>query len=207
MKRRLVAGIVCALIGAALALLAADVSSWRAAFTRDDIRFRATPSQTDLWTPKTILPGDPAATLLGTTGSVRWRRALQAFWATRTEPGISQPDTVAPTRRANAQQRLLTQLASAPTRGERSDAANLLGVLVITTPAGTDQRVLTQLVRRAETYFKEAIAIDPGNGEAKENLELVLRLKRPGKGGVSRQVRSRFGFSNSHGTGATGGGY
>lgn len=207
MKRRLVAGIVCALIGAVLALLAADVSSWHSAFTRDDIRFRATPSHHDLWRPKTILPGDPAATLLATRSSVRWRRALQAFWATRTPPGIGQPDTVAPTRRANAQQRLLAELTGAPTREERSDAANLLGVLVITTPAGTDQRILTQLVRRAEGYFKQAIAINPGNGEAKENLELVLRLKHPGKGGVSQHVRSRFGFSNSHGSGSAGGGF
>jgi hypothetical protein len=206
-KRRLVAGIVCAAIGAALALLAADVSSWRAAFTRDDIRFRATPSHHDLWRPKTILPGDPAATLLDTAGSVRWRQALQAFWATRTALGPQVPETVEPTLRANAQERLLAQLVKAPTRQERSEAANLLGVLVITTPAGSDQRILSQLVRRAEGYFKQAIAIDPGNEMAKENLELVLRLKRPGKGGTSQHVRSRFGFSNSHGTGSGGGGF
>jgi len=206
MKWRTLAGLVCAVLAAALGLLATDVSSWRSAFMRDDIRFRALPRHQDLWQPSTILPGDPAAALLGTSNSVRWREALQSFAATQTLTGV-QSTTKGPALRASAQQRLLTQLAAAPTRSQRSQAANLLGVLVVTTPAGSDERVLARLVKRGASYFKQAIALDPGNASAKENLELVLRIKKPDKGKLSHTIRSGYGFSNNRGTGLEGNGY
>jgi tetratricopeptide (TPR) repeat protein len=162
MKWRTLAGLLCAALAVALGLLAADVSSWRSAFMRDDIRFRALPRHHDLWQPSTILPGDPASALLGTSSSVRWREALQSFAATQTLTGV-QSATKGPALRASAQQRLLTQLAAAPTKSQRSQAANLLGVLVVTTPAGSDERVLARLVKRGASYFKQAIALDPGN--------------------------------------------
>jgi hypothetical protein len=205
-SRRIGAGIVCALLAAVLGIFAADVSAWRSAFTRDDIRFRALPRHHDLWRPATVFPGDPAAALLGTQRNVRWREALQAFAATQTATG-TQSATQGPALRATAQQRLLAQLDAAPTTPQRSEAANLLGVLVVTTPAGSDQRVLARLVKRGESYFKQAIALDPANAAAKENLELVLRIKKPDKGKLSRTVRSGYGFSSNRGTGLEGNGY
>ena len=206
MKRRTAAGLVCAALALALGLLAADISSWRSAFVRDDIRFRALPRHRDLWRPATILPGDPASALLGASRDVRWREALQSFAATQTQAGV-QSATSGPTLRAGAQQRLLTQLAAAPTAGERSQAANLLGVLVVTTPAGSDERVLARLVKRGASYFRQAIALDPGYASAKENLELVLRLRKPDKGKLSHTIRSGYGFSSNRGTGLEGNGY
>jgi hypothetical protein len=48
-------------------LFALDVSTWRTTVVRDDLRFRALPNHTALWTPATLLPGDPAAKLIGTS--------------------------------------------------------------------------------------------------------------------------------------------
>ena len=207
MKWRTLAGLLCAALAVALGLLAADVSSWRSAFMRDDIRFRALPRHHDLWQPSTILPGDPASALLGTSSSVRWREALQSFAATQTLTGV-QSATKGPALRASAQQRLLTQLAAAPTKSQRSQAANLLGVLVVTTPSiANDPSAITQTLTRSAEYFQEAIALDPSNNDAKENLELVLRLTKPGKGKIGNDARSGYGFGKGQGIGNQGGGY
>ena len=55
--------------------------------------------------------------------------------------------------------------------------------------------------------FQTAIVIDPGNIDAKQNLELVLRIRRPGKSKVGRDARAGFGFGRGHGAAAIGNGY
>jgi len=114
-----------------------------------------------------------------------------------------------PTLRAETQDMLLAQLASAPSDAQRSEAANLLGVLVATTrvPGGNDRSVISQLLKRAATYFQQSIAIDPGNGEAKQNLELVLRLAKPGKGHFGKDARAGYGFGRGRGASEFGSGY
>jgi hypothetical protein len=208
--RRHRSAIVAALLVAitvALALLAVDVRAWQLTVNRDDLRFRALPAHKDLWRPSTILPGDPASKLIGTGQPLAYRRALQYFWYSRigSNPEVRQ-DT--PALRASAQQRIQNLISSAPTRKQRADAANLLGVLVVTTPApGSDQDAVTQILTNAAKYFQLAIAIDPGNFDAKQNLELVLRLQRPGRGKVGQDARSGYGFGRGRGAGPQGGGY
>lgn len=213
MRRRLrkhtalVAAIACAAVAVVLGLLAADVRSWRSTVARDDLRFRALPTHTGLWRPATTLPGDPAAALLGASSTIDWRRAMQAFWYSHigSNPEVRMD---APTLRANAQDRLLAQLDGAPTRAQRSTAANLLGVLVVTTPApGNDQDLVTQILKRATTYFERALALNPQNLDAKTNLELVLRITRPGKGRLGRDARAGYGFGRGQGAGELGNGY
>jgi hypothetical protein len=190
-----------------LVLLALDARVWRTTVARDDVRFRALPAHKALWTPATVLPGDPAAKLIGTGDTLAYRRALQYFWYSRIDsnPEVRQ-DT--PTLRATAQDKLLRLIASAPTPAERSAAANLLGVLVVTTPApGSDQDAVTQILTRGAQYFQKAIVINPRNADAKQNLELVLRLQRPGKGKLGRDARSGYGFGRGRGAGSEGSGY
>jgi hypothetical protein len=199
--------LVCAGIAAVVALLAADIGTWRSTVARDDVRFRALPAHRDLWRPATILPGDPASYLIGTGSTVQYRRALQYFWFSRigSNPEVRQ-DT--PTLRATAQNKLLALVSSAPTSKERSDVANLLGVLVVTTPSiGSDQGGSTQVLTRAAQYFQQAISINPANTIAKENLELVLRLQSPGKGRFGHDARSGYGFGRGRGATDAGGGY
>jgi hypothetical protein len=197
---------VCALVAVAVGLFAADVAAWRSTVARDDLRFRALPTHRNLWQPSTRLPGDPAAAILGTGSTIAWRRALQYFWYSRigSNPEIRM-DT--PTLRASAQDRLLGELAGAPTSQQRSDAANLLGVLVVTTPAGNDQDAIAQILKRAANYFQTAIEINPNNADAKQNLELVLRITKPGKGHLGHDARSGYGFGRGQGAGELGNGY
>jgi hypothetical protein len=199
--------LLCAGIAIVLALLAADVSAWRSTVARDDMRFRALPAHRQLWRPTTMLPGDPASLLLGTGGTISYRHALQYFWFSRigSNPEVRQ-DT--PTLRATAQNKLLSIIASAPSSEQRSIAANLLGVLVVTTPTiGGSAGGTTQVLTRAAQYFQQAIALNAGNADAKENLELVLRIQRPGKGRFGHDARSGYGFGRGRGVTSPGGGY
>jgi hypothetical protein len=199
--------LLCAAAATMLVLLALDVRMWRTTVARDDLRFRAMPMHRALWSPATVLPGDPAAKLIGTGDTLAYRRALQYFWYSRTgsNPEVRE-DT--PTLRATAQDKLQRLIASAHNSAERSAAANLLGVLVVTTPTpGSDEDAITQILTRGAQYFQRAIAIDTRNTEAKQNLELVLRLQRPGKGKLGRDARSGYGFGRGRGAVVEGGGY
>jgi len=199
--------VLCAGVAAVLVLLAVDASTWRTTVTRDDLRFRVLPAHKDLWHPQTVLPGDPAAKLIGTGTTVAYRRALQYFWYSRigSNPEARQ-DT--PTLRATAQNKLQTLVKDGPNATQRSAAANLLGVLLVTTPSiGSDKDAITQILVRSAQFFQLAISIDPANADAKQNLELVLRLQRPGKGRLGRDARSGYGFGRGQGFGGQGSGY
>jgi hypothetical protein len=194
-------------IAAVLALLAVDARAWQTTVARDDLRFRAMPAHTGLWRPPTVLPGDPAGELIGTGRAIALRRALQYFWYTRigVNPEVRQDS---PALRASAQERIQGLIGSAPNPAQRSSAANLLGVLVVTTPVpGRDTDAITHVLTRAAQYFQLAIAIDPGNFDAKQNLELVLRLQRPGKGKIGRDARAGYGFGRGRGAITKGTGY
>jgi len=213
MRRKLArhrsAFVALVLMGVALvlALLAVDVRAWQTTVARDDLRFRALPAHKGLWSSPTILPGDPASRLIGTGDAMAYRHALQYFWFARigSNPEVRQ-DT--PELRASAQERIQSMISSAPNAKQRSDAANLLGVLVVTTPApGSDQDAVTQILTRAAQFFQLAISIDDGNLDAKQNLELVLRLQRPGKGKLGRDARSGYGFGRGRGAGQQGSGF
>jgi hypothetical protein len=194
-------------VAVVLLLLALDANAWRTTVARDDMRFRASPTHTQLWHPKTILPGDPASVLIGTGTTMDYRQALQYFWFSHVgnNPEVRQD---APTLRAAAQDKLQHLLSSGANAHQRSAAANLLGVLLVTTPAiANDPKAITQTLTRSAEYFQTAIAIDPTNNDAKENLELVLRLTRPGKGKIGNDARSGYGFGKGQGIGNQGGGY
>lgn len=194
-------------LGVVLVLFALDVRTWQRTVARDDLRFRALPDSAALWKPKTALPGDPAGAALGTGSTIAWRRAVQYFWFTRigSNPDVRQD---LPTIRAVDAQRLVAITQSGASARERSAAANLLGVLSVSTPVpGNDQDVMTKVLEQAAQMFQTAIVIDPGNLDAKQNLELVLRIKRPGKSKVSRDARAGFGFGRGHGAASIGNGY
>jgi hypothetical protein len=208
--RRHLAGLAAVLlvaVGVLLILFALDVRTWQRTVQRDDLVFRALPDHAGLWKPNTILPGDPAGAAIGTGDTIAWRRATQYFWFTRIG---SNPDVQEdlPRIRATDAAWLGSLASSGATAHERSAATNLLGVLTVSTPVpGNDQNVLTKVLEQAALLFQTAIAIDPSNADAKQNLELVLRIKRPGKGKVGRDARAGFGFGIGHGAAAIGNGY
>jgi len=195
----------CFLVAALLVLFAFDLRSWPQRLTHDDLRFRALHSHAGLWRSPSLLPGDPARIVLGLDEPIAYRRALQLFWFSRVG---SAPDTRAdlPTVRVRAEEALARLVSVGRTPQERSTAANLLGVLTVTTPTADSETQTQTLVRSAE-YFQQAIAEDPTNVAAKLNLELVLRLRRPGKSGFNRDARGGFGFGKGRGAEVVGSGF
>lgn len=202
-----VAVLLLAGLATLLVLFAFDTRAWQASVRRDDMRFRALPDHGGLWKPATILPGDLAGRALETSDTIAWRQALQSFWYTHIGANPqSQQDL--PKLRAKAQGELLDLMSAAKTAAERSDAANLLGVLVITTPISAgSQTAQIQVLKQSIQYFQQAIDLDPGDNAAKQNLELVLRVTRPGKGPIGKDAHAGFGFGRGHGSVQTGNGY
>lgn len=199
------AAALCLLAAAGLVLLAVDARTWSRTVTRDDLRFRALHSHLALWRSPSMLPGDPASSLLGLSEPLAYRRALQLFWYSRVG---SDPESRKdlPTIRVEAQSQLEHLIATGRTAVERSNAANLLGVLTVTTPT-SDSETQTQTLRRAAGYFQQAIAQNPANASAKLNLELVLRLRKPGKSRFGKDARGGYGFGRGRGVGIVGSGY
>ena len=192
-------------LAAVFALLAADVRSWQGTLRRDDVRFDATHPVQGLWRSPSTLPGDPAYQLLGLGDAIAYRRALQNFWFSFV--GVSRVTTLDVTEtRVKTENELQTLADSARTAAERSRAANLLGVMTITTPTA-DSATQVQTLIRAAAYFRQAVAADPGNYTAKANLELLLRLVRPAKTKFGADARGGFGPGGSHGAGVLGGGF
>lgn len=206
--RRLRAPLVaaaCFAAAAVLVLLAFDARAWSQRLTHDDLRFRALHTHIGLWHSPAVLPGDPAGLLLGVSEPLALRHALQRFWFSQVG---TDPETRLdlPTIRVQAQTELDALTRGGRTPRERSTAANLLGVLTITTPS-TDTETQTQTIKRAAAYFQLAIDLDPTNAVAKQNLELVLRLTKPGKSRLSKDARGGFGFGKGRGSSIIGGGY
>jgi hypothetical protein len=201
----LLAALACLGAAAVLALLAVDARAWQHTLTRDDLRFRAMHSHADLWHSQSVLPGDPARRVLGLGDALGYREALQLFWFSRVGTNPDTRQDVAQTR-VLAQERLQGLATGAATGAERSDAANLLGVMTVTTPAA-DAATQTQTLQRAALYFQRAILDDPTNYAAKLNLELVLRLRRPGKSRFGKDARGGYGYGGAQGAGVIGGGF
>jgi hypothetical protein len=200
-----VAAVVLIGLAVYLVLLALDVRAWQSRLTRDDLRFQVHRSHLALWRPPTMLPGDPARSLLGIDDALSYRKGLQLFWFSRV--GVStggQPDFAA--ERVVAEERLQSLSETAATRQERSNAANLLGVMTVTAPAADTATELEGL-DRARLYFTQAIRENPANYAAKVNLELVLRIGSPQKVKIDQDARGGFGSGGSSGVGAIGGGY
>lgn len=167
-----VALVAACVVGALVAfLLAIDVATTNAALRDDDVRYRATPNER-LWSPRQLVPGGVAATLLASDDDVLFRRALRATLLSHPEtPGFSDPSYVVNRNDATA---WLTDLVQHDgTAARRSSAANLLGVLSFS-DAIADYSNRGRLLASAAGRFRQAIALDPANEDAKHNLELTL---------------------------------
>lgn len=193
--RPAVAALVLLALAGVLVVFALDVRTWQKTVQRDDLRFRASPTTTDLWSPATMLPGDPAGLVLSAGDTTEWRRALQSFWLAR-KALTPQAQQELPTLQTRAERALQRMIVDGRTAAERSDAANLLGVLSLTTASPTPVE-----------YFRQAIALDPANGQAKQNLELMLRLPPPRQPPKRKRVRTGTHHGHAPGSEQAGNGY
>ena len=186
-----------------LVLFATDVRAWQGAFTQNDVHFRAQRSHVGLWRSPATLLGDPARSALGLDDALSYRRAVQLFWLSQKGASTGgQADLAATTVAAETQlQRLMT---SAVTARERSNAANLLGVMTVNAPENSATQ--KEEIATARRYFQQAVIADPTNYGAKLNLELLLRVAHPGKNKLDQDARGGFGFGGANGVGVIGGG-
>lgn len=200
----LIVAVVLLGLAAVCALFAADVRAWQGTFTQGDLHFRGQRSHIGLWRSPAVLPGDPARFVLGLDDAISYRRALQLYWFSTVGSSTGGQADLAGTRAA-AETQLQTLATSGATAQERSHAANLLGVMTVTAPANSPTQKAE--IATAIGYFQQAVIADPTNYEAKLNLELLLRVARPGKSKLDQDARGGFGFGGSNGVGVTGGGF
>jgi hypothetical protein len=197
----LVAGALACLIAAlVLILLAVDIGRWQSTVAADDVRYRVRPGASDLWDPPTFVPYRAGERLAGISDDLELRRALRSLRLSRLEdPTVSDPELAL--RRNIAQARLEAIVAGGGDNARRSRAAGLLGVLGLArlVSESQDREALLQSV---VADLQLAIALDPGNDEAKFNLELALQRGR----GIRLEEASGGGNPTPGGAGAKGAG-
>ncbi len=166
---------VCLAAAVLLAVLALDVLRWSGALEDGDVHYGVA-AEDARWVPSTRLPASVSRALLGTGDDVRFREALRAFRLARLEDAtVSDPQLAIARNEAQARLEAFVGAPGDPER--RSRAAGLLGALGLARLVSeTQQRDV--LLQYTLTSLERAIALDPGNGDAKLNLELALQRGR-----------------------------
>jgi hypothetical protein len=187
-----------------LAALATDVLRVSHRLAADDARFDALPQKRGLWFDLDPLPGRPSARLLGTGDDVVYRRILENFL--RVQPG--KVEIYGPALEnlfGKVQYQLARGSTSDPDPRRRSVLLNLAGATSLAVFT-SDPTANASTLRKAIGQFRTAIDLDPGNTDAKVNLELALRNAKaaniPGtgpdagasEGSLSGQGRSGTGY-------------
>jgi hypothetical protein len=190
-------------------LLAHDVRAWRDAFARDDLAFAAAPGRHLTWSASTILPGDPAAALLGPGDDRTLRRGVRLFvFSYRT--GLGFDNGFSARRLRGLAEAALAGAAQDPDPRHASQAYDLAGLLAFAdASSASGNRSSAASTDRAVTDLQNAVHLDGTNEDAKVNLELLLRLlvahgSRPGPTATSGpHATGRHGA----GSGTPGSGY
>jgi hypothetical protein len=192
-----VTGVLClAALAILVALLAADVRSWRSSLAAGDAVYADSPARAS-WVPSTRL-GGLAGDLLGVDDDLAVRRALQLYSSSSRLRLRLDNAVEVETARGTAQD-ALAAVARGSDRRRASQAETLLGITAFAGKSGSDA---------AASAFGDAVRADPANDDAKFDLELVLRLagahgRRTGRGQGGPSKSSRRGA----GGGAAGSGY
>jgi hypothetical protein len=208
MRRRWAIRIAAALAvpaALALALLAVDVLRLPGQLDAHDVRFEAAPKrQAGLWQELDFLPGRPVERLLDLDADLAYRRTAATFL--RVEPGkveIFGPELE--NLRGKAQLEITRGSAEDDNPERRAQYLNFLAAMMLERFGG-DQTEADSTLRRAIHTLRSAVQTDPGNEDAKLNLELALRnakaVNLPGTdpsgnsaaGTISGQGRSGSGY-------------
>jgi hypothetical protein len=188
-------------VAAFFALLAADVARWPDALRAGDVRYRAAPETAGLWRPDQRLPGGAARRLLDLDDDLAVRDALRTLQLSRLDDlVVSDPGLALYRGEARARLQVIADGDGDP--AIRSRAHGLLGVLSFASALTEWQERLLH-VEEAIRSLNKAIAVDPGNAEAKLNLELALQR---GRGLLRLEQASGGANPRPGGTGSQGAG-
>jgi hypothetical protein len=188
-----------------LVLVAADVLRVGGSIAESDVRFQARPTLPGgLWEDIGFLPAATARRAAGVNDDLAYRRAVWLF--SRVRPGkvvIASPELEA--LRAGAETKLIDASRAETDPRRRAQLLNLLGLLALDRYAG-DPADRVNIIRGAIDSFQSAVKADPGNEDAKFNLELVLRDFYSASASGNTPDRGRLGGQIA-GTGRSGSGY
>jgi hypothetical protein len=185
----LTAGVVGLAVAVVILFAMADVRRWQRALVRGDARFQVMHAASSEFGETTVPPvarwkgphGAVAAAtkdLIGLGDDLEFRRALAVYRSANPNPNEQAQfgsDPELPARRIRAQQALTAVSKTAPDSRTRSRATNMLGILAKTGPTPNDPAEERNQILTAIGLFRSAIKLDPGNADAKFNLELLLQ--------------------------------
>jgi hypothetical protein len=175
---RALGAVLCLAAAAFLLLFAIDARDWGKRVATDDLRFAANPLAPRLWHPVEVAPFGLARDVLGINDDVRYRRAVRLFRLGRPLENLTQRSFES--LRAEAQIALSDVEQGGNDRARRSQAANLLGVLDLSL-AVRDSTLATTFLGDAIGNFRDAMALDDSNADARFNLEYALYELKSGE--------------------------
>ena len=165
-------------------LVACEARAIERAVEREDLAYVGRPTRFRGWSGEGRVPSAHRSwrvealpfseRLLGIEEDLLYRRALRAY-ADDARRRDSSYDFLRATFRAEARRLLGEAERAALPASLRSNAANMQGALTLDEANGNPER-RAKLTELSIEHFRRAIRIDPGNEEAKYNLELLLRL-------------------------------
>lgn len=168
--------VLCVPLAIAIALAAVDILRVSGAVTSDDVRFQARPTlpPDGLWEGPGILPGGLATKAVGVEDDLRYRRAVWLYARANPSNTSVYQTPAQEALRASLEPKLIDASRAETDPRQRSRLLNLLGVVAMSRYA-VDPGDRSGVVRSAIDAFTNAVRADPGNADAKFNLELVLR--------------------------------
>jgi hypothetical protein len=195
-----VAGVVLAVLAAALGIAALQAWSLQGRTERQDALLRRTPPPAGAWADG----GGVAAALTGSLDDASFRRAIALFRRGRPDDPAAERTTDQIVSSIEAGIELAAIGRGSGPASRRSHALNLQAILVgelaIFEPDGAPRIAL------AAELLRRAIRLDPSNAAAKANLELLLGLTGVGGADVV-ETGGVGGFGEESGAGEGGSGY
>jgi hypothetical protein len=206
MRRRLL-GSAAALalpIAAVLVVLAVGVLRVPGTLETGDVRFEAAPARSGTpWAGIDFLRGWPAARLLDVEDDLAYRRTMKRFL--RVQPGKQIFGPELENLRGRIQLELTAGSEADANPKRRAQYLNLLGAYMLER-VGSSSAENETILRRAVHTLRSAVESDPGNADAKINLELALRnAKAVNLPGTDPDTGGAEGFLS--GEGRSGSGY
>lgn len=172
--RGLLALVLLAVAGGA-GLLALDTLRWRGQLEEASAVYATGSPDESIWRPDALLPGRPAERLLAVEDDVSFRQMLQQFRRTREKTrtrnlGLDGKQLLSRTELEVSRQ--IRDLADA----ERRSQALVLGSILLFEGAQSQGVPADAYLLRTVIQLRQAVRLDPGNEQAQDDLEAVLRM-------------------------------